>query len=292
MSRLNKTNIANKTKALEMTKTVYIDLDGTLLGKNASLLHNAKGERSDVGVDALAKAEQAGLDLVITTGRDQYRAQEFARVIGLENYIAELGCVIKHGESIVIDYGPTVDELLKSGSLKSENFLKEIKSAADFIVKKFSGMVELHARYNRDQHASIMLKGSLNIEETNSLLAENGWPYLELNSNGHGMYKRTMPGVNNVLIYHLAPTGVRKASGIAKDQELRGLDKQNCFMIGDGMADVMCSEYVNTVYVPINGVNSDEDVAKYADSHDNVVVLNESHNEGFAKAIDLILEQN
>lgn len=271
--------------------TVYIDLDGTLLGKNASLLHDSTGQRSDVGVDALTRAENAGLDLVIATGRDQYRASEFARVVGINNYIAELGCFIKHGELEVVDYGETVDNLFSSGTLKKETFLAELKVAAEYIITTFQGFIELHARYNRDQHASIMLKGYVDIEKANQLLKDNGWDYLEITSNGHGMYKRKMKNVDNVLIYHLAPIGVGKASGIKKDQELRGLNPQDCYLIGDGKADVQCNEVVNKVFVPSNGIANDEQVAAYAQEHDNIIVLNNSHNEGFAEAIDTIISQ-
>ena len=272
-----------------MTKTIYIDLDGTLLGKNASLLHNAKGERSDVGVDALAKAEKAGFDLVIATGRDHLRAHEFARVIGLKNYIAELGCFIRHDDTEVIDYGPTVDKLIANKELTTEQFLEKLNAAANFVVNKFSGSIEIHKLYNRDRNASLMLKGNVDVNEVNLLLNENGWPYLEMNSNGHGRPSDTIPDVAQALIYHIVPLGISKASGVAKDQELRHLDKENCFMIGDGMADLLCSELVNSVYVPSNGVECDVEVGIYAEEHDNVLIMKESHNEGFAHAIDLII---
>ena len=133
-----------------------------------------------------------------------------------------------------------------------------------------------------------MLRGNIDEKLANELLKEN-WPFLEIYGNGHGMFRRTMPGIDNVLIYHLAPIGVTKLGGIEFDQKLRGLNIDDCFMIGDGFADLICSPAVNKVYVPINGINSDPNSAEYARTHENVIALNKSHNEGFAEAIEIII---
>ena len=148
----------------------------------------------------------------------------------------------------------------------------------------------MHAPYNRYRFTSLLLRGNVPIEESNELLSSNGWSFLELIPNGHGMFRRTMPGVDNVLIYHLTPIGITKAFGISKDQEIRNLDKDNCFMIGDGMADAECFSSVNTVYIPSNGIESDPNVKSFASQIENIKVLQRSHNEGFAVAIDDILK--
>ena len=271
--------------------TIYIDLDGTLLGKNASLLHDHEGNQTTIGIDALFRAEKAGADLVIATGRDRYRAEEFCRSVGISRYIAELGCVLHTTGEDIIEYGDQAALFCKENALSSSEFLGCVSDAAHMLVNKYSGHLELHAPYNRDRFTSLLLRGNVNTDEANELLNANGWPFLEIVPNGHGMFRRTMPGVDNVLIYHLTPIGVTKAFGISRDQEIRGIEITDSFMIGDGMADAQCHEVVNTVYMPSNGPASDPDVAKFASEIENIKVLDDSHNTGFAKAINSILER-
>lgn len=293
--------MANSTKENEHTKsmnsrtaaspTIYIDLDGTLLGQNASLLHDHEGNRTTAGIDALFAAETAGADLVVATGRDRYRAAEFCRSAGISRYIAELGCLLHTTGDDIIQYGSMAQDFIAEQSLNDAQFLNCVSDAAHALITHFPGQIELHAPYNRDRYASILMRGNVPIEEANDVLHSQGWPFLEFVANGYGMFRRTMPGVDNVLIYHVTPVGVTKATGIARDQELRSLDVENCFIIGDGMADAHCFDVVNTVYMPCNGPESDPEVKTYVDEHANIVVLDQSHNLGFAEAITQILAQ-
>ena len=278
-----------------MTKTqhptIYVDLDGTLLGNNASLLNDHTGNRSTVGIDALFRAEKAGADLVIATGRDRYRASEFCRSAGIARYIAEMGCVLHTTGDDIVEYGKIAHEFIEENALSEAEFLGCVADAAHMLINHFSQCLELHTPYNRDRFASLLLRGNVSVDESNDLLASGGWPFLELIPNGHGMFRRTMPGLDNVLIYHLTPKGVTKGFGILRDQDLRNLNPDDCFMIGDGMSDAQCYDVVNTVYIPSNGLASDPDVEIYIKDKKNIVVLEESHNEGFASAIDAILKK-
>lgn len=271
--------------------TIYVDLDGTLLGKNASLLHDHLGNRTNIGIDALAKAEQAGADLVIATGRDRYRAEEFCRAAGIKNYIAELGCVLHTTGEDIVEYGEKATAFLQENALNEAEFLGCVTQAGEALIKHFPNQIEMHTPYNRDRFTSLLMRGNIPTDQANEILSSKGWPFLEIIPNGHGMFRRTMPNIENVLIYHLTPIGVNKAFGISKDQEIRNIEPQNSFMIGDGMADALCYGVVNKVYIPSNGALSDTDVLELSKKVDNIIVLEDSHNEGFAKAIDLILDE-
>lgn len=294
-------NIANDAKQLHIgsilkpndtpTPTIYIDLDGTLLGNNASLLHDHTGARNNVGIDALELAEKAGVDLVVATGRDVYRTSEFCRSAGISKYIAELGCVLHTTGEDIVEYGDVANAFMKDNDVGAPEFMGYLSDAGHMLIEHFAGQLELHVPYNRDRYASLLMRGNVSIEKANALLEENGWPFLDLVANGHGMFRRTMPGVDNVLIYHVAPKGVTKAFGISRDQELRNLDPEHCYMIGDGMADAQCHDVVNTVYIPSNGLESDPDVKDFVANHSNIVALSQSHNKGFAEAIKLILNK-
>lgn len=271
--------------------TIYIDIDGTLLGKNASLLHDHEGLRTTVAIDALFKAEKAGVDLVVATGRDIYRASEFCRAIGISKYIAELGCVLHTTGEDIVEYGAKAGAFVKENNLDTVKFLDCIHQAAQLLIESYPGRLEMHTPYNRDCFASFKLRGNVSVDACNNLLSSHGWPFLEFVPNGHGMFRRTMPDVENVLIYHLTPVGVTKAFGISRDQELRTLSASHCYLIGDGMADAMCSDIVDTVFIPANGPISDPNIEKYSRENDSVVILEKSHNHGFAQAIDIILRK-
>ena len=275
-------------KKNQNVKTIYVDLDGTFVGKNGSLIHNHLGELSSASLDGLKKAQENNCEIIITTGRDKFRTADFARVLGLTQYIAEAGCVIKTTEAETFNFG-IANKYYDFENNSSEQFHEEVVKAGTFLVEKFSGSIQEHSEYNRGQYGTTMLRGNIDEVNANELLQEN-WPYLEIYGNGHGMFRRSMPGVENVLIYHLAPIGTTKVGGIKYDKELRNLSTENCFMIGDGFADLLCSTEVNKVFVPINGVNADKNSALYAQEHENVEVLKGSHNEGFQEAIEKIIK--
>lgn len=268
-------------------KTIYVDIDGTIVGKNASLLHNHLGEESTASIDGIKKAINNNCEIVIATGRDYHRAADFVRLLGLDKYIAELGCVIHTRDENEFNFG-LANDFFDFKNKDHEEFHGHVEEAAEFLVTQFPGEIEMHSEYNRGQFATTMLRGCIDEIKANDLLKDK-WPYLEIHANGHGMFRRTMPGLSNVLIYHLAPIGVTKLGGIQYDQKLRGLNVEDCFMIGDGYADLICSDAVNKVFVPINGIDSDLNSAQYAETHENVVVLDNSHNEGFLEAVELIV---
>jgi hydroxymethylpyrimidine pyrophosphatase-like HAD family hydrolase len=47
----------------------YLDLDGTLLGRGASLMHDGEGAVSLLGVRAVEALLRAGVELVLMSGR-------------------------------------------------------------------------------------------------------------------------------------------------------------------------------------------------------------------------------
>lgn len=288
-------NIANNAKLTlwgngleyKVMKTIYVDVDGTIVGKNGSLLHNHLGENTTASLDGIRLAHENDCEIVIATGRDLHRAADFVRVLGLQKVIAELGCVIRTTDEDVFNFGEA-NKYFDFTKTTAEELHEHVVEASEFLVEQFPGVIQLHSEYNKGQFATTMLRGEIDEKKANELMKDK-WPYLEIHANGHGMFRRTMPGVENVLIYHLAPIGVTKAGGVEFDQKLRNLKKEDCFMIGDGYADLVVSPFVNTVYVPVNGVKSDSNSKAYADSHDNVVVVESSHNEGFLEAIKLII---
>src|SRR5215203_3196123 len=73
-------------------RCVYTDLDGTLLGRGASLFRDADGDFTLLAARGLEACHRAGVEVVIKSGRRRAQVMEDARLIGQTAYIYEVGC--------------------------------------------------------------------------------------------------------------------------------------------------------------------------------------------------------
>src|SRR5271167_4044505 len=80
-------------------RCLYLDLDGTLLGRGASLLHDGEGRVSIDGVRAVQSCLRADVEVVLMSGRRRMQVFEDARLLGQSSFIYEAGsCVVLDGE--------------------------------------------------------------------------------------------------------------------------------------------------------------------------------------------------
>jgi len=76
-------------------RCLYVDLDGTLLGHGASLLHDGEGRVSLEGIRAIQACLRADVEVVLMSGRRRIQVAEDARLLGQSAYIFEAGaCVV------------------------------------------------------------------------------------------------------------------------------------------------------------------------------------------------------
>src|SRR6185436_18259191 len=75
-------------------RCVYTDLDGTLLGRGASLFRTAEGEFTLLAARALEACHRAGAEVVIKSGRRRAQVMEDARLLGQSSYIFEVGAAM------------------------------------------------------------------------------------------------------------------------------------------------------------------------------------------------------
>src|SRR3954453_16152349 len=88
-------------------RCVYTDLDGTLLGKGASLFRTADGEFTLLAARALEACHRAGAEVVIKSGRRRGEVEEDGRLPGQSSYIFERGAgVVVEGETTFLT-GPS-----------------------------------------------------------------------------------------------------------------------------------------------------------------------------------------
>ncbi len=74
---------------------MYVDLDGTLLGRGASLVHDGEGNVSLRAMRAIEACLRADVEIVLMSGRRRIQVAEDARLLGQNAYIFEAGaCVV------------------------------------------------------------------------------------------------------------------------------------------------------------------------------------------------------
>src|SRR3954447_20872565 len=72
-------------------RCVYTDLDGTLLGRGASLFRDGEGRFTLLPARALEACHRAAVEVVIKSGRRKAQVMEDARLMGQTSYIYEVG---------------------------------------------------------------------------------------------------------------------------------------------------------------------------------------------------------
>jgi phosphoglycolate phosphatase len=88
-------------------RCLYLDLDGTLLGRGASLVHDGEGNISFEGLRAIHACLRAEVEIVLMSGRRRIQVAEDARLLGQSAYIFEAGACVVLGAGLL---GPASGE--------------------------------------------------------------------------------------------------------------------------------------------------------------------------------------
>jgi len=262
-------------------RTVYSDLDGTLLGPGGSLFAIPGGTSPEPAL-AVSAVLEAGLELVVVSGRTREQIREIARVVGAVAYAAELGGLLVYRRGWVEEVVRV--EVVRRGAGSAAEAIDRC-GAAGFLLERYRGRLEPHAPWAfLHRECSILLRGNLDVDEARAELRGAGYGWLDVLDNGILTGGRDrFPGlqVDQVRVYHLVPVGVSKRSAIAVDRSRRGIEAAQSVLIGDSPSDAAAAPEVGAVFVVANGQPAlwGEDVA------DNVFLLDRTHGLGFADAV-------
>jgi hydroxymethylpyrimidine pyrophosphatase-like HAD family hydrolase len=234
-------------------RCVYVDLDGTLLGADASFLRDGNGNFSLLGARALEACARAGVEVVIYSGRRQLTCFYDARFLGIRSYAFEAGAgVVIDGElhwltgDLVPRDGKTIfDQIDESG-------------APALLLEHFAGRLEYHEPWHRDRDVSHLFRGDVDAFEADELLAEHGHEHLRLVDNG-GIHP-IVPEHADFRAYHLVPAGASKAGAVAFHMRVRGYAREECIAVGDSREDMGAAEVVRTFWLVANGVERDPSI--------------------------------
>ena len=267
---------------LDEVRVVYTDLDGTMMGPMGRFFQNAAREYTLRPARALIEALRRGVDVVLVSGRSSRQMRESARLLGLSNYIAELGVELVYdlGEEVVVDAGALGGDC--------EDLYSAIvgTGAVDFLLSRYRRRIEYHTPWSDFRECTPLFRGLVDLEEVNRLL-DRDFPGLVLVDNG--VLPRTFPtlDVQEVRAYHLMPRGVSKEKAAAEDMRRRGFRRSEAVAVGDSEADLGFAEVVGAFFLVHNGLLSNPHLVSAISARDNVVVTEGFLNEGWAEAVEL-----
>jgi phosphoglycolate phosphatase len=262
-------------------RCVYTDLDGTLLGRGASLFRDAHGDFTLLAARGLEACHRAGAEVVIKSGRRKAQVMEDARLIGQTAYIYEVGCglVIEDEERYLTgELQPTLER----------NVHEQIddSGAPALLLEAYAGRLESHAPWHRAREFSHLMRGLVDAAEANELLATHEHADLRLVDNGAISSRETGLALEDrPHAYHLIPRAASKGRAVAEHMRARGYRPEECIGIGDSREDLGVAEFVGRFFLVANAVERDPGLLAYAPDGARVEVTEARTGEGFYEAV-------
>jgi phosphoglycolate phosphatase len=253
-------------------RCLYLDLDGTLLGRGGSLLHDGDGTTTLLGTRAIEACLRAGVEVVLMSGRRQETVASPARLFGQRSYIFEVGsCLVLDGEEQWLtgdlqpgENGSIFDQVGASG-------------APALLLEHFAGRLEYHEPWHHNREVSHLFRGLVDAFEADEVLAEHGHGNLRFVDNGamHGG-RSALAGLPQIRVYHLIPAGVSKVHAVAAHMRARGLRRDDCIAVGDSREDLAVGTQVGTFWLVANAIERDPTIREAVARLDGTVRVTEA----------------
>lgn len=261
-------------------RCLYLDLDGTLLGHGASLLHDGEGSVTIEGVRAIQACLRANVEIVLMSGRRRAQVAEDARLFGQTSFIYEAGsCLVLDGEEHWLTGEVVPGELSVFQQI-------ERSGAPALLLELFAGRLEYHEPWHVQREASHLFRGLVDAREVDAALVQHGHGSLRLVDNG--VVSRRSPALAalpHVRGYHLVVASASKAAAVAAHARMRGYSRQELFAIGDSREDLGCADHVGTFWLVANALERDPSMAGALAGIGNVKVAQAAHGPGVYEAV-------
>jgi phosphoglycolate phosphatase len=256
-------------------RCVYTDLDGTLLGRGASLFRTAAGDFTLLAARALEACHRVRAEVVIKSGRRRVQVAEDARLIGQSSYIFEMGSgMVIDGELSFL-----TGELQPRDGLTIHAQVAD-SGAPDLLLRSYPDRLEHHSPWHLDREVSHLFRGLVDVREANELLGGEGHEGLRLVDNGAiGREETRLPLPDVPHAYHLIPAVASKAAAVARHMQARGYASEECIAVGDSSEDLDVAAVVGRFFLV---ANADVNAANLAP---NVELTEEAMSEGFYEAV-------
>lgn len=263
-----------------MLRCLYVDLDGTLLGRGGSLVHDGEGGISLFGARAIEACLRADVEIVLMSGRRRATVAENARLFGATSYIYEAGSVLVfEGE----EHWMTGSH--RPGSVSVHDQIRD-SGAPALLLERYAGRLEYHEPWHVGREISHLMRGQVDVREVDSVLAAEGHGDLRLVDNGVVQRRSAaLAALDHVRSYHLLPVGASKAMGVAAHQAARGLHRSETIGVGDSREDLGAAGYVGEFWLVANAVERDPMLRAQIAGRENVRVAQGAHGQGVYEAV-------
>jgi HAD superfamily hydrolase (TIGR01484 family) len=262
-------------------------MDGTLLNDRGCLIKDVDDKFFIDCIKLFKKSEKLGWDIVLVSGRNKLQLKYNAQLMGVTNYIPELGCELVHnlGEKVYVtfDISSYKYDVTKGG--------KDLVGIIELLKANFPGKIDSKIEWSNERSYNALFLGDIDVVRANEVLAENGYGGLLLVDNGFSKLMRLNLDVEHLRIYNLVPKGVDKSSAIKLDKEIRKLQKNNCIALGDSSEDLKMAKEVHAFFLMKDTIERDRDILESLKNYDNVFVTSQSMNRGWAEVIGYFVNQ-
>lgn len=267
------------------TRCLYLDLDSTLLGRRASMLHDGEGNVTIEGVRAIQACLRAEVEVVLMSGRRRTQVMEDARLLGQSSFIYEAGaCVVLDGEEHWL-----TGERWNIGQRPGEPTIAEQierSGAPSLLLERYAGRLEYHEPWHLQREVSHLFRGLVDAVEVDRVLVEHGHEDLRLIDNGVvSRRSEALAALPHVRGYHLVPVGASKAAAVALHRSARGYARAETFAVGDSREDLACATEVNVFWLVANALARDPSMRAAITAHENVRVSDAGHGPGVYQAV-------
>jgi hydroxymethylpyrimidine pyrophosphatase-like HAD family hydrolase len=261
-------------------RCLYLDLDGTLLGRGASLIHDGEGRVTIDGVRAVQACLRADVEVVLMSGRRRAQVFEDARLLGQTAFIYESGaCLVLDGEEHWLTGGLVPGELTIAEQI-------ERSGAPALLLERYRGRLEYHEPWHVQRDVSHLFRGLVDAFEADELLRAEGHENLRLVDNGAvSRRSEALDHLPQVRGYHLLPVEASKARAVALHRRARGYGREETFAVGDSREDLACADEVGLLWLVGNALERDPTLGAALGAHDNVRVADAGYGPGVYEAV-------
>lgn len=270
---------------LKDLKVIYTDLDGTLFNDRGCIIKDEKGGYYFKAVKLLSEIARKNWDVVLVSGRNKFQLRYNAQIIGLKNYIAELG------SELVYNLGKEVYATFDRQKIKYDLTYegKDLIKIIELFKKNFPDKIESKMEWSRYRSHTVLFFGEINLNFANKLLKKEGYGELVLVDNGLSSLVELDLDIERLHIYNLMPKGVNKAKGIKLDKKIRNFDINNCIALGDSLEDLKMAGEVKYFFLMRNALEHNEMILDELDKYNNVYVTDGVMNKGWAEVIEYLV---
>lgn len=267
-----------------MIKLIAMDLDGTLFGSD----HRTISPRN---IEAITRAHDKGIKIVIASGRTMCQITNVLRQIPVDYVLASNGASSLDKEGNVIasdtmdyDRWSSVYNILEENNIVAEvyiegkTYLKSLQKEnykSEYLNTKL--LEELKAVINYCDDITEELKGKSVEKITSIYVPEDKYTYVQKKIEQMGMaVTSSIP--HNMEINKM---GVNKGTGLNQLCDTLGISADEVMTFGDGNNDVEMLLWAGNSYAMENAVDEAKNAAKY--------MADTNYNDGIAKVVEIIL---